>query len=120
MLKSIHLQYKRNAWVLIQGPARDIAASILQISPRDAPVPSPSTPTRDALHSRASKSEPHSKVSNTCERRHGPERPDASIPQVPANDTQGTKIFVNVHISKPPDPNANEVATRRSARLDQE
>ncbi len=45
---------------------------------------------------------------------------DVPIAQVPTNDTPGTKTFVDVHISKPPDPNANEVAPRRSARLDQE
>ncbi len=45
---------------------------------------------------------------------------DAPIAQVPANDTPGTKTFVDVHISKPrlkpPDPNAYEVAPRLSAR----
>ncbi len=49
---------------------------------------------------------------------------DVPISQVPANDTQGTKAFVDVHISKPrlkpPDPNAYEVAPILSARPIQE
>ncbi len=46
---------------------------------------------------------------------------DAPISQMPGNDTPGTKTFIYVHISKsrlkPPDPNANQTAPRRSARL---
>ncbi len=33
--------------VLLQEPAKDIAAPILQISPREVPVTRPPTPTRD-------------------------------------------------------------------------
>ncbi len=49
---------------------------------------------------------------------------DVPISQVPANDTPGTKTFVDVHFLKPrfkpPDPNAYEVAPILSARPVQE
>ncbi len=92
---------------ILQTSARGVSDQIFQPSSRDALPPSSPTLARDVavLNSRT-----------TVE--------DVPISQVPANDTPGTKIFVDVHISKPrlkpPDPNACEVAPKLSARPIQE
>ncbi len=134
-----------------QEPVKDIAAPILQRSPRDAPGPRSPSPTRDvsmpilqtsargvsdqifqpssrdALPPRASTSTidaltPSSPTlaRDVADLNSQTTVEDVPISQVSANDTPGTKTFVDVHISKPrlkpPDPNAYEVAPILSAR----
>ncbi len=88
---------------ILQESAKDDSAQIFQASSGDTLLPGASISSIDALTPRSP-----SPVRGVTE--------DVPISKTPANDTPGTKNFVDVHISKPPDPNAYVVAPRLSVR----
>ncbi len=109
-----------DAWVPLNEPARSIVALVLQVPAKNAP----------ALRSRTTASD----VAAPTFQSHEEEAPvprfptsprDATVPisQPTTNATPGSTSLAEVSVSqpwsKPPDPKANEVAPRRSARLAQ-
>ncbi len=109
-----------DVWLPLKEPARGIAAPVLQAPARNAPV----------LKSRTTASD----VAAPIFQSYGKETPVPKLPTSPrdatvpiskptTNATPGSRSLVEVPVSqpwsKPPDPKAEEVGPRRSARLAQ-
>ncbi len=106
-----------DVWVPLNEPARSIAALVLQVPAKNAPV----------LRSRTTASD----VAAPIFQSYGKETPVPRFPTSPrgatvpisqptTNATAGPRSLVEVPVSqpwsKPPDPKTDEVAPRRSAR----